>query len=83
MTNGLNDDGTIDVRVVLTLRVDPINWATDMMARAPMDVLQTAIRNDVKREIRDRVRKLDEQPCRFSSAPIPISRVEAQGVYDQ
>lgn len=41
-------DGTIEVRVVLHVKVDPKLWARDMMGEHPDEVLQREVRDHVK-----------------------------------
>lgn len=48
MTTRVADDGTIEVRVVLFVRVDPQAWALDMMGEHPDEVLHKEVRADVK-----------------------------------
>lgn len=73
----VNPDGTIDVRVVLTVRVDPDSWVARVMDEHPTEVLQSEVRRNVKRYVRDLVAGHDEGA--FHS----IKDVAAQGVYVQ
>ena len=74
MSTGKNADGTIDVRVVLTVKVDPDIWAEEVMETNPDEVLLKEIRSNVKRWVRDFVEG------QASDVPI-VDHVEAQGVY--
>lgn len=73
MPQGKNPTGTIHVRVVLDVEVDPDAWARDMM-HAP-DTLVTEVRRDVKRWTRDVVSGLP------ADEHAPIGEVTAQGIY--
>lgn len=46
-------DGTIEVRVVLHVKVDPKAWAENMMGDHPDEVRHKEIRDHVKTYIRD------------------------------
>lgn len=73
-----NPDGTIDVRVVLTVTVDPVAWVRDMMDENPDELLQKEVRRDVKTWVRNAI----------ASAPFGNERAEAiravhaEGLYD-
>lgn len=75
MTTGRNADGTIDVRVVLTVRVDPDAWAADMMGDEPDETLLREIRKDVKRWVRNHIAEAN------MDGEYPIGDVTAQGIY--
>lgn len=77
MTTGKNRDGTIDVRVVLNVRVDPRAWAEDVMEENPDEVLLREIRKSVKRFVRTAV-----QTATIEGGMPPIKRVHAEGIYE-
>lgn len=71
MTTRTNPDGTIDVRVVLTVTVDPVVWAGQFInENHPFEVTQTLVRRDVKAHVRQLV--ADEAE---------FKHVSVQGVY--
>lgn len=72
-----NDDGTVDVRVVLTVRVDPIAWAEQVMDEHPGEVTSYEVRKDVKKRVRDHVAAAEMG----GDDHLPITRVRAEGVY--
>lgn len=82
MTVGQNADGTIDVRVVLNVRVDPYTWAEDVMGERPDEVLAREVRKSVKQVVRDHVKGLAGTPSPHEpSRPHPVFRVHAEGIY--
>lgn len=82
MTMRTNLDGTIDVRAVLTIRVDPVAWAQCMMGTHPDEVLQKDVRRDVKSFVRTQVQALAGAESAYdSSVGIPIDTVTVEGVY--
>lgn len=82
MTTRTNDDGTINVRVVLRVQVDPRAWAAGMMGESPDEILQKDVRRDVKKRIRN---KIAEWPMSCSDYDeemnVPVGDVTAEGVY--
>lgn len=74
MSMGRNPDGTITVRVVLSVTVDPEEWVADMMNTVE-PVLDKNIRQDVKRYVRSLVANGDQ------SSQTYLSNVTAQGLY--
>lgn len=76
MTTARNSDGTIDVRVVLTVRIDPGDWVADVMHEHPDEVLVTEVRRDVKAYIRELI--VQHEPTRHI-----IRDASVQGVYPQ
>ncbi len=76
-------DGTIDVRVTLTVQVDPIAWARTMMDTDPDELTQKEVRRDVKRFIRGTVAELGgAESAHDPQTSIPLGDVTAEGLYD-
>lgn len=76
-------DGTIEVRVVLTVEVDPNAWARTMMDENPDELLQKEVRRDVKKRVRDRIADWPTYPSDLDEENnVPIGKVFAQGIYD-
>lgn len=73
MTAKPNWDGTIDVRVVLTVRIDPKAWVEDVMEEHAEEVLAKEVRRDVKARVRDTVLEHSET--------LGLRSVKAEGVY--
>jgi len=71
-----NPDGTIDVAVALMIKVHPEEWAEKMMG-GNRSTLQTAVRSDVKRWVRDYV----DTAQVVTEGDVPIQDVAARGVY--
>lgn len=67
-----NFDGTIDVRVVLRIRVDPREWVEDMMNEHGDEVLSTEVRRDIKAYVRNLA----------AESTAPFRDVRAEGIYD-
>lgn len=82
MTTGKNRDGTIDVRVVLNVRVDPRAWVEDVMEEHPDEVLLREIRKSVKTTIWAHVREMAEEQAPYSDHNYPVLRVHAEGIYE-
>lgn len=79
-----NLDGMIDVRVVLTVQVDPAAWARTMMDTHPDELLQRDIRRDVKRRVRNRIAEWPMDSSDYDDdTSVPIGDVIAQGLYDR
>lgn len=77
MTMGKNRDGTMDVRIVLNVRVDPKAWAEGVMDEHPDEPLLKEIRRSVKTTVRDHVKALVDEEHSY-----PVLRVHAEGIYD-
>lgn len=76
-------DGTITVRVVLQVQVDPDAWARTMMDTDPDELLQKEIRRDVKTRVRNRIADWSTSTSEFDDyTDVPIGTVTAQGLYD-
>lgn len=83
MTMKTNADGTIEVRVVLTIQVDPNAWAATMMNERPEELLQKEVRRDVKKRVRDRIAEWPMDPSDYDEdTNVPIGEVYTQGLYD-
>lgn len=66
-------DGTIDIRVVLRVRVDPKAWAASVMEEHDEEVTASEVRKDVKVRLRDIVRDHSEA--------LGLQQVQAEGFY--
>lgn len=76
-----NPDGTITVRAVLQIQVDPVAWARDMMGEHPDNVLQTDVRRNVRRYVGQQVRELAMNESEHSDLDrVPIGDVRVEGV---
>lgn len=75
MAQGRNDDGTLDVRVALIVRVNPEAWAERMMMEGTGD---TEIRRDVKRWVREYINGDDN----VVGGIVPLEVVRVEGIYD-
>jgi hypothetical protein len=85
MTIRTNPDGTIDVRVALTVQVDPDAWAQYMMDLDPSEVLQKEVRRDVKRYVRNIVADRAMHDADYGEddgVQVPIGTVTVQGLYE-
>lgn len=69
-------DGTIEVRVVLYVRVDPKAWAENMMGLHPDEVLHRDVRGSVKGYARHLLASSPQLQSTFSQIdPVPITSV--------
>lgn len=73
MTTRRNVDGTIDVQVVLTVKVDPDAWVKDMMDVYPDGASVYEVRRHIKAHVRDLV----------AESASGFRKVAAQGLYDR
>lgn len=78
-----NPDGTIDVQVVLTVNVDPAEWARLMMGEHPAEVLQKEVRRSVKARIRNHISNWSlASSDQDRDELVPIGAVHVRGLYD-
>lgn len=82
MTTRINPDGTIEVRVVLYVTVDPAAWAQNMMGEHPDEVTSREVRAHVKEFASDVVYGEHLKSCRHSDIdPVPITGVVLETPY--
>lgn len=76
-----NADGTVNVRVVLTVQVDLDAWARSMMGENPDDTLQKDVRRDVKKQVRNRIAEWPMEESNYDEeTTVPIGYVDAEGL---